>query len=150
MAEYDEGGVGEVGGGMVALAGEVKGHFFYRIAEAGRRVLYEGAAKGSSRRSKLTAEGQNREYAGLNYLEGGEQAKMSALRSGTGANKSLLEGMVRKKWLVREAVAEERDARRLEKIAVLAHSSGSREEGVGSREQLPGVGGRLPRLNENQ
>jgi primosomal protein N' (replication factor Y) len=56
--------------------------------------------------------------------------------------------MVRKKWLVREALAEERDARRLEKVAVL--SAGSREEGVGSREQRPSVGGRLPRLNENQ
>ena len=68
----------------------------------------------------------------LNYLEGGEQAKMSALRSATGANKSLLEGMVRKKWLVREAVAEERDARRLEKVAVLVAEA------------------RLPKLNDNQ
>jgi len=110
----------------------VKRHFVYRIAEPGRKVLYEGAAKGSSRRSKLSPEEQNREYAVLNYLEGGEQAKMAALRSATGASKSLLEGMVRKKWLVREAVAEERDARRLEKVAVLV------------------VDARLPKLNENQ
>jgi primosomal protein N' (replication factor Y) len=40
--------------------------------------------------------------------------------------------MVRKKWLTREAVAEERDARRLEKVAVLAADT------------------RLPKLNENQ
>jgi primosomal protein N' (replication factor Y) len=150
IASYYVAPLGEVLRGMLPLAAEVKRHFFYRIAEAGRRVLYEGAAKGSSRRSKLTAEEQNREYAVLNYLEGGEQAKMSALRSATGANKGLLEGMVRKKWLVREAVAEERDARRLEKIAVLAQSSGSGEEGVGSSEPRPGVGGRLPRLNESQ
>jgi primosomal protein N' (replication factor Y) len=150
IAQYYVAPLGEVLRGMLPLAAEVKRHFFYRIAEAGRRVLYEGAAKGSSRRSRLTAEEQNREYAVLNYLEGGEQAKMSALRSATGANKGLLEGMVKKKWLVREAVAEERDARRLEKIAVLAHGSGSREEGVGSSEQKPGLGGRLPRLNENQ
>jgi primosomal protein N' (replication factor Y) len=148
IAQYYVAPLGEVLRGMLPLAAEVKRHFFYRIAEAGRRVLYEGAAKGSSRRSKLSAEEQNREYAVLNYLEGGEQAKMSALRSATGANKSLLEGMVRKKWLVREAVAEERDARRLEKVAVL--SAESREEGVGSGEQRLGVGGRLPRLNENQ
>src|ERR1700736_3997560 len=148
IAQYYVAPLGEVLRGMLPLAAEVKRHFFYRIAEAGRRVLYEGAAKGSSRRSKLTAEEQNREYAVLNYLEGGEQAKMSALRSATGANKGLLEGMVRKRWLVREAVAEERDARRLEKVAVL--SAGSREEGVGNSEQRPGVGGRLPRLNENQ
>jgi primosomal protein N' (replication factor Y) (superfamily II helicase) len=132
IAAYYVAPLGEVLRGMMPLAAEVKRHFFYRIAEAGRRVLYEGAAKGSSRRSKLTAEEQNREYSVLNYLESGEAAKMSALRSATGANKGLLEGMVRKKWLTREAVAEERDARRLEKVAVLA------------------VDVRLPKLNENQ
>jgi primosomal protein N' (replication factor Y) (superfamily II helicase) len=132
IASYYVAPLGEVLRGMLPLAAEVKRHFSYRIAEAGRRVLYEGAAKGSSRRSRLTAEEQNREYAVLNYLEDGEQAKMSALRSATGANKGLLEGMVRKKWLTREAVAEERDARRLEKVAVLV------------------VDARLPKLNENQ
>jgi len=132
IASYYVAPLGEVLRGMLPLAAEVKRHFVYKIAEAGRRVLYEGAAKGSSRRSKLSPEEQNREYAVLNYLEGGEQAKMSALRSATGANKSLLEGMVRKKWLTREAVAEERDARRLEKVAVLV------------------VDARLPKLNENQ
>jgi primosomal protein N' (replication factor Y) len=148
IAAYYVAPLGEVLRGMLPLAAEVKRHFSYRIAEPGRRVLYEGAAKGSSRRSKLSPEEQDREYAVLNYLEGGEAAKMSALRSATGANKSLLEGMVRKKWLEREAIAEERDARRLEKVAVL--SAGSREEGVGSREQRQDTGVRLPRLNENQ
>jgi primosomal protein N' (replication factor Y) len=132
IAAYYVAPLGEVLRGMMPLAAEVKRHFSYRIAEAGRKVLYEGAAKGSSRRSKLTPEEQNREYSVLNYLEGGEAAKMGALRSATGANKGLLEGMVRKKWLVREAVAEERDARRLEKVAVLV------------------VDARLPKLNENQ
>ena len=116
---------------MLPLSAEVKRHVAYRIAEAGRKVLYEGAAKGSSRRSKLSAGEQNREYSVLNYLEDGASAKVSALRSATGANKALLEGMVRKKWLTREAVAEERDARRSEKIAVLAHGSGQNEEEEG-------------------
>src|SRR5271156_6426823 len=132
IAQYYVAPLGEVLRGMLPLAAEVKRHFFYRIAEAGRRVLYEGAAKGASRRSKLSVEDQNREYSVLNYLEGGEAAKMSALGSATGANKGLLEGMVRKKWLVREVVAEERDARRLEKVAVLVAEA------------------RLPKLNENQ
>jgi primosomal protein N' (replication factor Y) len=132
IAQYYVAPLGEVLRGMLPLAAEVKRQFFYRIAEQGRKVLYEGAAKGSSRRSKLSPEEQNREYAVLNCLEGGEQAKMSALRSATGANKALLEGMVRKKWLTREAVAEERDARRLEKVAVLVTDA------------------RLPKLNENQ
>ena len=132
IAAYYVAPLGEVLRGMLPLAAEVKRHFSYRITEAGRRVLYEGAAKGSSRRSKLSPEEQDREYAVLNYLEGGDSAKMSALRSATGANKSLLEGMVKKKWLTREAVAEERDARRLEKVAVLVEET------------------RLPKLNENQ
>jgi primosomal protein N' (replication factor Y) (superfamily II helicase) len=132
IAQYYVAPLGEVLRGMLPLAAEVKRHFSYRIAEQGRKVLYEGAMKGSSRRSKLSVEEQDREYSVLNYLEGGEAAKMSALRSATGANKGLLEGMVRKKWLVREVVAEERDARRLEKVAVLVAEA------------------RLPKLNENQ
>src|ERR1700753_1971319 len=79
IAHHYVASLGEVLRGMLPLAAEVKRHFFYRIAEAGRRVLYEGAAKGSSRRSKLNAEEQNREYAVLNYLEGGDAAKMGAL-----------------------------------------------------------------------
>jgi primosomal protein N' (replication factor Y) len=119
IAQYYVAPLGEVLRGMMPLAAEVRRQFAYRITEAGRRVLYEGAAKGSSRRSKLPAEDQNREYAVLNYLEDGEAAKAAALRSATQARKALLDGMVRKKWLAREAMAEERDARRTERIAVL-------------------------------
>src|SRR6201997_1492905 len=86
IAQYYVAPLGEVLRGMLPLGAEVKRHVVYRIAQAGRRVLYEGAAKGSSRRSRLTAEEQDREYAVLNYLEGGEPAKTSALRSATGAN----------------------------------------------------------------
>ena len=132
IAQYYVAPLGEVLRGMLPLAAEVKRHFVYRIAEQGRKVLYQGAEKGSSRRSRLTAEDQNREYAVLNYLEDGAIAKASALRSATQANKSLLDGMIRKKWLTREAVAEERNARRTERIAVLVPET------------------RLPKLNENQ
>jgi len=132
IAQYYVAPLGEVLRGMLPLGAEVKRHVVYRIAEAGRRVLYEGAAKGSSRRSKLSPEAQNQEYAVLNYLEDGAAAKISALRSATQANKALLEGMVRKRWLTREALAEERDARRLERVAVLVADV------------------RLPKLDENQ
>ncbi len=132
IAQYYVAPLGEVLRGMLPLTAEIKRNFLYRITDTGRNVLYEGAAKGASRRSKLTPEEQNREYSVLNYLEAGEQAKISALRSATGANKSLLEGMVRKRWLIREAVAEERDARRMEKIAILVEDV------------------RLPKLNPNQ
>jgi primosomal protein N' (replication factor Y) len=136
IARYYVAPLGEVLRGMLPLAAEVKRHFVYRIAEPGRKVLYAGAEKGSSRRSRLSPEDQNREYAVLNYLEDGATAKAAALRSATQANKALLDGMVKKKWLVREAIAEERDARRLERVAVLV----VREDGET----------RLPRLNANQ
>ncbi len=132
IAQYYVAPLGEVLRGMMPLAAEVRRQFAYRISEAGRRVLYEGAAKGASRRSRLPAEDQNREYAVLNYLEDGKAAKASALRSATQARKALLDGMVRKKWLAREALAEERDARRTERVAVLVPDA------------------RIPKLNENQ
>ena len=139
IAQYYCAPMGEVLRGMLPLAAEVKRQFVYRIADAGRRVLYEGAAKGSSRRTRLTPEEQNREYAVLNYLENGDTAKAGALRSATGAGRGLLEGMVKKKWLIREALAEERDARRTIRVAVLT--------------SIPTEGAepaRLPRLNDNQ
>src|ERR1700754_4774556 len=80
IASYYVAPLGEVLRGMLPLGAEVKRHFIYCITEAGRKVLYEGAAKGASRRSKLSPEEQNREYAVLNYLEGGDQAQLSALR----------------------------------------------------------------------
>ena len=132
IAQYYVAPLGEVLRGMLPLAAEIKRRFVYRIAEPGRKVLYQGAEKGSSRRSRLSPEDQNCEYAVLNYLEDGAVAKASALRSATQANKSLLDGMVKKKWLIREAIAEERDARRLERVAVLVPET------------------RLPKLNANQ
>ena len=132
IAQYYVAPLGEVLRGMLPLSAEVRRTLLYRITEQGRRVLYEGAEKGSSRRSRLAPEDQNREYAVLNALEGGEARKLTNLRSATGANKALLEGMVRKRWLVREVEASDRDARRLETFAVLVDDV------------------RLPRLNDNQ
>ena len=132
IAQYYVAPLGEVLRGMMPLAAEVKRQFVYRIAEAGRRVLYDSAARGASRRSRLPAEQQDREYAVLNYLEDGSAANASALRAATKANKALLDGMVRKKWLAREALAEGRDAKRTERVAALVADA------------------RLPKLNPNQ
>jgi primosomal protein N' (replication factor Y) len=123
VAAYYCAPLGEVLRGMMPLTAEVRRQWVYRLAEQGRRVLYEAAQKGSSRRaggrSRLSVEDQNREYAVLNYLESGEAGKTATIRSATGANKALLDAMARKKWLVREPLAEVRDARRVESAAVL-------------------------------
>jgi len=132
LASYYVAPLGEVLRSMLPLMAEVRQEWRYRISEQGRRVLYAGAEKGASRRSRLGPEEQDREYAVLNFLEAGESAKPTAIRSATGANKDLLSAMVRKRWLVREALADARDARRLTRIAVLVDDV------------------RLPRLNDNQ
>jgi len=140
IAQYYCAPLGEVLRGMLPLTAEVRRHWVYRIAEQGRNVLYESSVKGSSRRSRLSPEDQNREYAVLNYLEPGESAKLSAIRSATGANKAMLDAMVKKRWLLREPLTEQRDARRLETVAIL-------EEQTAEASQ---PNKRLPKLNDNQ
>ena len=55
----------------------------------------------------------------LARLASGEPVKVSTLRTATAASLPLLAGMVRKKWIARETAAAERDARRMERFAVL-------------------------------
>jgi primosomal protein N' (replication factor Y) len=132
IAQYYLAPVGEVLRGMLPLTAEVRRRVLYRITETGRKMLAAGAEQGASRRSRLPAEEQDREYAALNALEAGEAVPAGRLRSATGASPALLAGMVRKKWIARETAAESRDARRTVRYAVL----------------IPDV--RLPKLNENQ
>ena len=55
----------------------------------------------------------------LERLASGEPVKVSTLRTATAAGLPVLAGMVRKKWIARETAAAERDARRMERFAVL-------------------------------
>jgi len=132
IAQYYIAPLGEVLRTMLPLMAEVRRVVLYRITDTGRQVLYQGAEKGSSRRSKLSPGEQNLEYAVLNYLESGEAARVSRLRSSTGASLQLLHGMLRKRWIARETAADARDARRTIRYAVLVENA------------------RLPKLNENQ
>lgn len=124
--------LGEVLRTMLPLVAEVRKHIVYRIAEAGLKALQDGAEQGSTRRTRRTPEEQAAEYAVLNHLLSGEPARRAVLMRATGASRELIDGMLRKKWIVREAIAAPRDARRLERHAVLVETE------------------RLPKLNENQ
>ena len=76
IAQYYVAPLGEVLRGMLPLGAEVKKTVALSDCRGwAPKVLYEGAAKGSSRRSKLTPEEQNREYAVLNYLESGRDRR---------------------------------------------------------------------------
>jgi primosomal protein N' (replication factor Y) len=132
ISQYYLAPLGEVLRTMLPLVAEVRKQVVYRIAEAGERALQDGAEQGSSRRTRRSPEEQAAEYAVLNYLLGGEAAKRATLMRATGATRELIDGMVRKKWIAREAIAAPRDARRLESHAVLVETE------------------RLPKLNENQ
>jgi primosomal protein N' (replication factor Y) len=132
VANYYIAPLGEVFRSMLPLMAEVKHQTLYRIADRGREVLYASANEGSSRRSRKSAEEQDIEYNVLNYLEAGNAARVSKLRSATGATLELLQGLLRKKWIARETSAVQRDARRTVRYAVLVHNV------------------RIPKLNANQ
>ena len=84
--------LGEVFRSMLPLMAEVKHQTLYRIADKGREVLYASANQGSSRRSRPSPADQDIEYNVLNYLEAGEAARASKLRSATGANWNFCKG----------------------------------------------------------
>jgi primosomal protein N' (replication factor Y) len=140
MAQYYLAPLGEVLRGMLPLMAEVRRTVYYRITDLGRDVLAgsmdgdsansqvsiarpgaPGAARRTSakRRQKLSAEEQDLEHRVLVRLEAGEPVKVSTLRTATAATLPVLGGLVRKKWIARETVAVERDARRMERFAVL-------------------------------
>ena len=125
---------------MLPLVAEVRRRVLLRIGDAGRAALHAGAAQGSSRRSRRSPAEQDAEYSVLNYLESGEAARPGSLCSATGATRELLDGMVRKKWLLRETEAEQRNAARTKRWAVLAETL----------QGAPTAGARLPKLNSNQ
>jgi primosomal protein N' (replication factor Y) (superfamily II helicase) len=56
--------------------------------------------------------------------EGQPCVREQTLRSTTGASRSMLNGMVRKKWIAREDISAAQDARRTVKIAILKSAEG--------------------------
>ncbi|HLW83796.1 MAG TPA: primosomal protein N' [Candidatus Sulfotelmatobacter sp.] len=128
IADYYLAPIGEVFRTMLPLSAEFKRAIGYRITEGGQMALHLAGMSGSSARSQRTPEDQAAEFRVLDYLaarepEGAELetalVKEETLRAATRVSKSILAGMVRKKWLVREDVSAARDATRTVKIALL-------------------------------
>ena len=130
VAQYYLAPLGEVLRAMLPLTAEVRRTVYYRITDLGRDLLastVEGESGGTrardtARRSqgKLSREGHDLERRVLERLASGEAVKVSRLRTATAATLPVLAAMVRKKWIARETAAAERDARRMERFAVLA------------------------------
>ena len=134
MAQYYLAPLGEVLRGMLPLMAEVRRTVYYRITDLGRDVLAEsvdgddsqvleietwGTPKREAARASCSAEEQDLERRVLERLAAGEPVKVSTLRTATAATLPVLAGLVRKKWIARETAAAERDARRMERFAVL-------------------------------
>ncbi|HEY1896597.1 MAG TPA: primosomal protein N' [Terracidiphilus sp.] len=117
------------------LAGDEKSRSFDSPSSAGAdegslRMTNQGGIR--KRRGRWSREESGVARKVLERLSNGEPVRVSTLRAATGATLPVLAAMLRKKFIVRETVAMERDARRTERFAVL----------------LPET--RLPRLTEKQ
>jgi primosomal protein N' (replication factor Y) len=124
MAQYYLAPLGEVLRTMLPLTAEVRRTVYYRIADAGQDALaaaHDGSPQTArkNRKNMLSAEEHDIEHKVLERLIEGEAVKLSTLRTATAASMPLLVGMLRKKWIVRETSAVERDARRMDRFAVL-------------------------------
>ncbi|HZQ91667.1 MAG TPA: primosomal protein N' [Terriglobales bacterium] len=145
IADYYLAPIGEVFRAMLPLSAEVSRAKQYRITDDGLMALHAGATGGSSRRTRLTAEEQDAEYSVLDHLADRGPSREQALRSATGATRKLLEGMMRKRWIVREDVSRVRDAARTVKFATLASAEGKLNDNQRRLvETLAKAGGRLP------
>ena len=138
IAGYYLAPVGEVFRTMLPLSAEFKRTIAYRIAEKGHMALHFAATTGSPARSQRPPEEQMLEFRVLDYLAEREDAPVneSSLRSATRVSRTLLAGMVRKKWIAREDVSAARDAARTIKVAVLL----SAEPGAPTPPEEPEVG----------
>jgi primosomal protein N' (replication factor Y) (superfamily II helicase) len=154
IAGYYLAPLGEVLRGMLPLVAEVRRTVYYRITDAGRDALatmMEGARAEEERENedptqpsdknkvvarvghpKRRAEEQEMQFRVLKRLAEGEPVKVSTLRTATAVSLPSLTSLVRKKWIARETAAAERDARRMERYAVLISEA------------------RLPKLTEKQ
>ncbi len=116
--------LGEVFRTMLPLAAEFKRAAGYRITGEGLKALHLAGMLGSSARSRKTPEDQLAEFRVLEYLSEGELEKESKLRAGARISRAILDGMVRKKWIVREDLSSAQDSVRTIRVALLKTAEG--------------------------
>jgi primosomal protein N' (replication factor Y) (superfamily II helicase) len=147
IADYYLAPVGEVFRTMLPLTAEFKRVVGYQVTEAGRMALHLAGISGSSARSRRTPDEQATEFRVLDYLAAvdGEMVREEPLRSATRVSKPILNAMVRKKWLTREDLSAQQDARRTIKVAVLKTVEGKLNGNQQTLvDTLAAAGGRVP------
>jgi primosomal protein N' (replication factor Y) len=152
IADYYLAPIGEVFRTMLPLTAEFERATAYRITKEGLLALHLAGMSGSSARSRRTPEEQAAEFRVLDYLAAQEpalqeaiQVREATLRSAVRVSKSILNGMVRKKWIAREDVSAVRDATRTIEIALLRSADGKLNDNQRKLiETLATAGGRVP------
>jgi primosomal protein N' (replication factor Y) len=152
IADYYLAPIGEVFRTMLPLSAEFKRAVAYSITAEGRTALHLAGLLGSSARSRRSPEEQAVEFRVLDHLAAQEiaasetaQVREESLRSATRVSKITLNGMVRKRWLLREDVSAVRDASRTIKIALLKSADGKLNDHQQKLiETLATSGGRVP------
>lgn len=147
IADYYLAPIGEVFRTMLPLTAEFKRIVTYQVTEAGKMALHAAGMSGSSARSRRTPEDEAAEVRVLDYLAAtdGERVREESLRSATRVSKFVLSGMVRKKWLTRDDLSAQQDAKRTVKIAVLKSAEGKLNANQQTLiDALAASGGRVP------
>jgi primosomal protein N' (replication factor Y) len=145
IAQYYLAPIGEVLRGMLPLTADVKRAYIYNVTDLGREVLYKSATTGSSLRSKKSHEDQAAELRVLDYLANREGVSEGSLRAAR-PTRSILSGLLRKKWITRQDASSARDSRRVQKVAVLKERAPAKMTPQQKRivEILEQRGGRTP------
>jgi primosomal protein N' (replication factor Y) len=147
IADYYLAPLGEVFRTMLPLAAEFKRVIGYRITDSGHTALHLAGMSGSPVRSQRTPEDQAAEYRVLDYLASldGDFVREETLRSATRVSRSVLGGMVRKKWITREDLSAQQDATRTVRIAVLKSAEGKLNVNQKNLvDTLAAAGGKIP------
>ena len=171
IADYYLASIGEVFRTMLPLNAEFKRAIGYRLTEEGEMALHQAGISGSSARSRRTPEEQAAEIRVLDYLaarfhdedepgvphvspvlrdvrssaDSRALVREETLRSATKVSRTILAGMVRKKWLSREDVSAAQDATRTIKIAILKSAEGKLNDNQRKLvDTLAASGGKVP------
>jgi primosomal protein N' (replication factor Y) len=145
IADYYLAPIGGVFRTMLPLGAEFKRAIGYRITEEGQLALHLAGMSGSSARSQKTPEDQLAEFRVLDYLAERDMTREESVRTATRVSKTILNGMVRKKWIIREDLSEARDAARTVKVAVLKSVEGKLNANQQTLiDTLAAAGGKVP------
>jgi primosomal protein N' (replication factor Y) len=125
IAQYYVAPLGEVFRSMLPLSADVRRVREYSITEAGREALHQSAVKGSSLRSRKSADQQQEELRVLNEVERRGTVREATLRASAKASGEIIGGLVRKKWIARQDTSHGDTVGRMQKIAVLRDVNGA-------------------------